>query len=109
MANSPLVSFRIPAETLKKIDELAEKMYPSRKVGGKPNRSQIILDAIANFIEANETSENYTDKMEEKMNQILEDYQKYLEKEIKSYIDEKFVAYAYNLEKRLHTGGKIIR
>jgi metal-responsive CopG/Arc/MetJ family transcriptional regulator len=109
MANSPLVSIRIPLETLAQLDELAEKLYPSRKVGGKPNRSQVILDAIANFL-AQKTALNGDElEIEEKVNQILEEYQKHLEKQIKSYIDEKFLAYAYNLEQRLRYGGKVIK
>jgi metal-responsive CopG/Arc/MetJ family transcriptional regulator len=109
MANSPLVSLRIPEETLEKLDNLAEKLYPSRKINGKPNRSQVILDAIAHFLEEQESNNHYSDKIEEKMNQILVEYQKHLEKEIKGYIDEKFVAYAYNLEQKLKYGGKVIR
>jgi metal-responsive CopG/Arc/MetJ family transcriptional regulator len=109
MASSPLVSIRIPPEMLQKLDNLAEQLYPSRKSSGKPNRSQVILDAIAYFLVAKESNNNYSDKTEEKMNQILQEYQKHLEKEIKNYIDEKFVAYAYNLEQRLRYGGKAIR
>lgn len=109
MANSPLVSLRIPEETLEKLDNLAEKLYPSRKINGKPNRSQVILDAIAHFIVEQESNNHYSDQIEEKMNQVLIEYQKHLEKEVKSYIDEKFVAYAYNLEQRLKYGGKVIR
>ncbi len=50
MANSPLVSIRIPPETLDRIDQLAERLYPSRRMGKKPNRSQVILDAIEQFL-----------------------------------------------------------
>jgi metal-responsive CopG/Arc/MetJ family transcriptional regulator len=109
MANSPLVSIRIPEETLRQLDELAEKLYPSRKRGGKSNRSQVILDAIAQFLNQQELQEKEQLNIEEKVNQVLEQYEKHLEKQIKSYIDEKFVAYAYNLEQRLRYGGKIAR
>lgn len=108
MANSPLVSLRIPPETLKRIDKLAEKLYPSRKVGGKPNRSQVILDAIASFLD-NENSKEKEENIDERIDQILQDYQKHLEKEIQSYIDKKFSAYAYNLEQGIYSHGKVIR
>lgn len=55
MANSPLVSVRIPPETLERIDQLAQKLYPPRRVGKAPNRSQVILDAIHLFLEQHET------------------------------------------------------
>ena len=109
MANSPLVSIRIPPETLRQLDELAEKLYPSRKRGGKPNRSQVILDAIAQFLNQQKLPQKEHIDVEEKVHQVLQQYEKYLEKQIKSYIDEKFVAYAYNLEQRLRCGGKIVR
>lgn len=51
MANSPLVSVRIPPETLARIDQLAQKLYPPRREGKTPNRSQVILDAINQFLE----------------------------------------------------------
>ncbi|MBE9167060.1 CopG family transcriptional regulator [Pleurocapsales cyanobacterium LEGE 06147] len=56
MANSPSVSIRIPPETLKRIDRLAQKLYPSRRVGKHPNRSQLILHAIEQFLEEHESS-----------------------------------------------------
>ncbi len=55
MANSPLVSVRIPLETLERIDLLAQKLYPSRRIGKKPNRSQVILDAIEQFLAQQES------------------------------------------------------
>ena len=57
MANSPLVSIRIPPEILQRIDQLAQKLYPSRRAGKNPNRSQVILDAIVQFLEQHESSE----------------------------------------------------
>jgi predicted DNA-binding protein len=50
MANSPLVSIRIPPETLERVDMLAQQLYPSRRVGRNPNRSQVILAAIEQFL-----------------------------------------------------------
>lgn len=55
MANSPLVSIRIPPETLERIDRLAQKLYPSRRVGRNPNRSQVILAAIDQFLAQHES------------------------------------------------------
>lgn len=109
MANSPLVSLRIPPEILSEIDELAEKLYPPRKTGGKPNRSQVILDAIANFLEQNQSLKGGELELEEKIKQILVKYQENLEKQIQSYIDEKFVAYAYNLKQDLRHIGKALK
>ncbi|MGI0485165.1 CopG family ribbon-helix-helix protein [Pantanalinema rosaneae CENA516] len=54
MANSPLVSIRIPPETLARIDQLAQKLYPPRREGKTPNRSQVILDAINQFLAQHE-------------------------------------------------------
>lgn len=58
MANSPLISIRIPPETLERIDQLAQKRYPSRRTGKKPNRSQVILDAIEQFLDQYELEES---------------------------------------------------
>lgn len=58
MANSPLISIRIPPETLERIDQLAQQRYPSRRTGKKPNRSQVILDAIEQFLDQYELSES---------------------------------------------------
>ncbi|MDM9380377.1 ribbon-helix-helix domain-containing protein [Chlorogloeopsis sp. ULAP01] len=60
MANSPLVSVRIPPEILERIDQLAQELYPSRRAGKNPNRSQVILDAIALFLEQHESSSTST-------------------------------------------------
>ena len=45
MAESKVVSLRIPQDLLDAIDRLAAIRYPSRR-GGEPNRSQLILDFI---------------------------------------------------------------
>jgi predicted DNA-binding protein len=55
MANSPLVSVRIPPETLERVDKLAQKLYPPRRAGRPPNRSQVILDAIEQFLMQHES------------------------------------------------------
>ncbi len=55
MANSPLVSIRIPPETLERVDQLAQELYPARRAGKKPNRSQVILDAIEYFLQQHES------------------------------------------------------
>lgn len=49
MAESRVISVRIPDEILKAIDEAAEQKYPVR---GKatPNRSQFILDAVEFYL-----------------------------------------------------------
>ncbi len=109
MANSPLVSLRIPAETLERLDEVAQQFYPSRRAGKNPNRSQVILDAIAQFLEQHEVQATTEPNTDEQMKQILKQYQKHLEQQIKEYIDEKFLAYAYNLEQRIYPSRKVIK
>lgn len=108
MANSPLVSIRIPPETLERIDQIAQKLYPSRRTGKNPNRSQVILDAIEQFLEQKESDTVNNSNIEEQVNKALQQYQKQMEKQIKKYIDDKFLAYAYNLEQRLHVARKVI-
>lgn len=110
MANSPLVSIRIPTETLERLDDLAQKLYPSRRRGKNPNRSQVILDAIEQYLAQQESETEVNESsLEEQVNQILQQYHKHLEQSIKEYIDEKFLAYAYNLENRLQTHKKIFQ
>ncbi|AFZ13608.1 hypothetical protein Cri9333_2758 [Crinalium epipsammum PCC 9333] len=59
MADSKVVSIRVPDELLEAVDQLAGIKYPSRKAGDKPNRSQIILDALSAYIAtANDTVNN---------------------------------------------------
>lgn len=70
MANSPSVSIRIPPETLKRIDRLAQKLYPSRRVGKHPNRSQLILHAIEQLLEEHESS--FTDTLDDEQPDELE-------------------------------------
>ncbi|ACK72427.1 putative transcriptional regulator, CopG family [Gloeothece citriformis PCC 7424] len=109
MPNSPLVSIRIPAETLERLDNLAQNLYPSRRRGKHPNRSQVILDAIEEYLANHEAETVDEPSLEEQVNQILQQYHKHLEQSIKEYIDEKFLAYAYNLENRLQTNRKLIQ
>lgn len=65
MANSPLISIRIPPETLERIDQLAQKRYPARRPGKKPNRSQVILDAIEQFLDQYELPESTATTVEQ--------------------------------------------
>jgi predicted DNA-binding protein len=68
MANSPLVSIRIPPETLARIDQLAQKLYPPRREGKTPNRSQVILDAINQFLEQHELMQLSSEQMYDTLN-----------------------------------------
>ncbi len=101
MAKSPLVSIRIPPEILERIDKLAQKLYPSRRAGRNPNRSQLILDAIDQFLKQQESGNANVPNTEEQIKKALLQYHEQMEKQIKQYIDDKFAAYAYNMEKRL--------
>ena len=56
MSESKAVSIRIPDELLAKVDRLAEEKYKSHK--GTPNRSLVILDAIANYFDTLSDSSN---------------------------------------------------
>ena len=71
MANSPLVSIRIPPETLERIDRLAQKLYPPRRVGKPPNRSQVILDAIHQFLEQHEVPQSEHGQLHEQLYNTL--------------------------------------
>lgn len=44
MAESKVISVRVPLELLEAIDKLATERYPTRR--GEPNRSQVLLDAL---------------------------------------------------------------
>jgi metal-responsive CopG/Arc/MetJ family transcriptional regulator len=109
MTNSPLVSIRIPPETLERIDKLAQNLYPSRRAGKNPNRSQVILDAIEQFLTENELQQEFgknSDVIDERINKALQRYQKHIEAQIKEYIDNKFLAYTYNLKRHLSNPAK---
>lgn len=49
MAESKVVSIRVPQELLNAVDQLAAVRYPSRR-GKEPNRSQLILDALESYV-----------------------------------------------------------
>lgn len=100
MAKSPLVSIRVPPETLERIDRLAQQMYPSRRAGGSPNRSQVILDAIDEFLKqrdpdyANPT--NIDEEIaNEEINKSLQLYRKCLELPMNEYLDWWFACFSY--------------
>lgn len=109
MANSPSVSIRIPPETLKRIDRLAQELYPSPRVGKPPNRSQLILHAIDRFLEEHESSYANTldsQQLDVKQNddeqfndelviQTIQKYPQYVEPSIREYIDWWFDYFAY--------------
>lgn len=50
MAESKVVSIRVPQDLLEAIDQLAAERYPSRRTGSDPNRSQLILDALEAYV-----------------------------------------------------------
>lgn len=102
MANSPLVSVRIPPETLERLDRLALELYPPRRTGKGPNRSQLILEAIEQFLQQRESEVTGTATLDDQIHRALQQYSKHLEPQIKEYVDNKFLAYAHNLERRLH-------
>lgn len=57
MAESKVVSIRIPQDLLDAVDQLAAIRYPSRR-GGEPNRSQLILDALETYVANTDESED---------------------------------------------------
>ncbi len=109
MANSPSVSIRIPPETLKRIDRLAQELYPSLRAGKHPNRSQLILHAIERFLEEHESScantlvdqqldeQQINDEQfdEEGITQAIQQYPQYIEPPIREYIDWWFDYFSY--------------
>ena len=50
MPDSKAISVRIPSQLLDSLDAIAEKDYRA-KSDGKPNRSQVMLDALEAYIE----------------------------------------------------------
>ncbi len=75
MANSPPVSIRIQPETLERIDRLARELYPSRRAGKSPNRSQVILDAIEQFLAQHESGDRRSPYVDGSMDITLQHYQ----------------------------------
>jgi metal-responsive CopG/Arc/MetJ family transcriptional regulator len=67
MAISPNVSLRIPETLLLEVERIAETDYPSRGEDGRANRSQVILDAIAAYVEGRGGA---TTSLEERVEQL---------------------------------------
>ncbi len=96
MAESKVVSIRIPQELLSAIDRLAAVRYPSRR-GGEPNRSQLILDLIESGIQTatDDTVDNHITVSSE----VIETQFEALVEEKLSPIQEKLAALESELEK----------
>ena len=57
MPDSKAISVRIPSQLLYSLDAIAEKDYRARS-DGKPNRSQVLLDALEAYIEQRQNKNN---------------------------------------------------
>ena len=57
MPDSKAISVRIPSQLLDSLDAIAEKDYRA-KSDGKPNRSQVLLDALEAYIEQRQNKNN---------------------------------------------------
>ena len=57
MPDSKAISVRIPSQLLDSLDAIAEKDYRARS-DGKPNRSQVMLDALEAYIEQRQNEKN---------------------------------------------------
>ena len=57
MPDSKAISVRIPSQLLDSLDVIAEKDYRA-KSDGKPNRSQVMLDALEAYIEQRQNEKN---------------------------------------------------
>ena len=57
MPDSKAISVRIPSQLLDSLDAIAEKDYRT-KSDGKPNRSQVMLDALEAYIEQRQNKNN---------------------------------------------------
>ena len=57
MPDSKAISVRIPSQLLNSLDVIAEKDYRA-KSDGKPNRSQVMLDALEAYIEQRQNEKN---------------------------------------------------
>ena len=57
MPDSKAISVRIPSQLLDSLDAIAEKDYRA-KSDGKPNRSQVMLDALEAYIEQRQNEKN---------------------------------------------------
>jgi metal-responsive CopG/Arc/MetJ family transcriptional regulator len=96
MAESKVVSIRIPQELLDAIDRLAAVRYPSRR-GGEPNRSQLILDLIESSIQT--ATEDTVNNRITVSSEVIETQLDALVDEKLSPIQEKLAALESELEK----------
>lgn len=62
MAESKVISLRIPQDLLFEIDRLAAAQYPSRRPGAVPNRSQVLLNAISAYVSSRADLVNIVNK-----------------------------------------------
>ena len=63
MPDSKAISVRIPSQLLNSLDAIAEKDYRARS-DGKPNRSQVMLDALEAYIEQRESENTSSDDVD---------------------------------------------
>ena len=63
MPDSKAISVRIPSQLLESLDAIAEKDYRARS-DGKPNRSQVMLDALEAYIEQRESENTSSDDVD---------------------------------------------
>ena len=63
MPDSKAISVRIPSQLLDSLDVIAEKDYRARS-DGKPNRSQVMLDALEAYIEQRESENTSSDDVD---------------------------------------------
>lgn len=96
MAESKVVSIRIPQDLLDAIDRLAAVRYPSRR-GKEPNRSQVILDFIEQSIQT--TDDDTVNNRITVTHEVIETRLDILVDEKLSPIQEKLAALESELEK----------
>ena len=63
MPDSKAISVRIPSQLLDSLDAIAEKDYRARS-DGKPNRSQVLLDALEAYIEQRHNKNTSSDDVD---------------------------------------------
>ena len=63
MPDSKAISVRIPSQLLDSLDAIAEKDYRARS-DGKPNRSQVMLDALEAYIEQRHNKNTSSDDVD---------------------------------------------
>jgi metal-responsive CopG/Arc/MetJ family transcriptional regulator len=63
MPDSKAISVRIPSQLLDSLDAIAEKDYRA-KSDGKPNRSQVLLDALEAYIEQRQNENTSSDDID---------------------------------------------